>query len=467
MREHRAKPGDRHRLAHLAGALGRSGRVWFRARETTALPCVRGRLREALPSTLAGRRRLAVLTVAVAVAALKLHIAATTAGTNDVFNYRAFANGVRRFGPIEIYGEWLAQAPYNHPPLTGWMLASINWLTDHGMSFAFLIRTPATLADLVTAVLVFELIRARRPLREATVAGLVVSLSPILVIISGFHGNTDPVFVMFAMLSLYLLVTGRSGILAGLCAAVAVSVKLVPVVVLPLLVLVAWRAGRRRLPGFLAGGAAVIALLWLPVVVNRWTEFKRNVLGYAGYGERPRWGLPEFAYAAGLPPGLQAMLVGPGRFVVLLIAAGVPLVIAWWRPALTTLAFGMALTVMLLLTTATATQYLAWAAAAVLLVNVWAGMIYNVVGGALLVVVYSRWNRAPPWNWDRARAGPFTSQETIMAGFAWLSLLTVIVVGLWSVHESIAGRRCLPREADAASHPARRRMQTHQRHTRR
>src|SRR5207249_11607606 len=164
--------------------------------------------------------------------------------------------------PIDLYRHQIPRAnapgafyaPYNHPPLVGWMLVLFNRLTDLGVSFRFLIRVPATLSDVVTSVLVFELVRARRPLHEATVAGLLVASSPALVIISGYHGNTDPIFVMLALTSLYLLVNERSGFLAGLAFAAAISVKIVPIVTLPVVLLVAARSSRRRLLAFLAGG---------------------------------------------------------------------------------------------------------------------------------------------------------------------------------------------------------------------
>jgi hypothetical protein len=88
----------------------------------------------------------------------------------------------------------------------------------------------------VTAYLVLEFVRRARSLREATAAGLVFALSPVMFIISGFHGNTDPVFVMFILLSAYLLTVKDRPALAGASAALACSVKLVPIVPLPALI---------------------------------------------------------------------------------------------------------------------------------------------------------------------------------------------------------------------------------------
>jgi len=403
--------------------------------------------------------RIVVLAVAIGFAVIKLIFAARTPGTNDVTTFQGFADAIRHYGPINIYGHRIPVAsvpgaflaPYNHPPLVGWMLVVFNRLTDLGISFRFLIRVPATLADVVTSVLVFELVRGRRPLREAAVAGLVVASSPALVVISGYHGNTDPVFVMFALASLYLLVNERSGFVAGLAFAAAINIKIVPIVTLPVLLLVAARSSRRRLLAFLAGSGALLAVTWGPVVPHRWTAFKENVLGYKGLNY-PQWGLVQFARTLGFSTHWQEMLRGGGRYPLLLLSAGVPLLIAWRWPTASTSAFGLSLVAVLLLSTSTAARYVVWAVAAVFLVNVWAGVIYNVAASALLIVVYDSWNGgALPWNWGHARSGPWTHGEVLLAGIVWLTLLAVLLIGLLPP-EKVDLRRVMTRRRTRERH---------------
>jgi hypothetical protein len=372
-----------------------------------------------------------VVALALVAAVVKSFIAVSTKGTADVETFRGFARAIRAQGPIDVYSDPTpALAHYNHPPLAGWMLVGLNWLNTHGLSFATAIRGPAILADIVTTVLVFELVRRHRSLRQATIAGALVAFSPVLIIISGYHGNTDAVFVMLAMASFFLLVTNRSGLLAGMAFAAAVSVKLVPVVLLPLLILVAVRAGRRRAWGFLIGGAALFAVVWGPVLLRQWPAFDHKVLQYGGWGW-PWWGVPELVFFAGAPQSWVEFLVGTGRFIALVLSAGAPLALAWRRPGATIPAFGLCLAMFLLLSTASATQYLAWAAAAVFLVTVWGGALYNATAGAFLVIIYSHWNDAPFWRWDRAYTQPITIPEAIMGEVVWATLLVVVVVGFW------------------------------------
>jgi len=379
----------------------------------------------------AQRRLLVVLGVLLVATAIKVTYAWRTVGSNDTLHYRDFADYVHKYGPIGIYGHWKGELPYNHPPLIGWLLAALNPISRTGLPFVFLIRVPAILADIVTTVLVFRLLRSYRSMRAATVGALAVAISPVLIIISGYHGNTDPVFVMFALLAFYLLQRARgSAVLAGLSFGLSISIKLVPIVVAPVLAVIALRAGWRRLAAFTGGAAVVFAVLWVPVLVQQWTPFTTNVLGYAGYGP-PRWGIVEFLATVGASDHVLTLAQGPGRIVVLAVAALVPAVVVWRRPDLAPVGFGLSLSLFLLLSTATATQYLAWAAAPAVLVGVWTGALYNLAAGALLTEVYSRWSDAPPWTWNRADAHPMNSGETTAAAVVWVILLTVVVGGLW------------------------------------
>jgi hypothetical protein len=391
--------------------------------------------------------RLLVFGVALAATVVKLILAATTQGTNDVFNWAQFAQGVRQYGPIDIYGHRFLVGThlfpvYNHPPLMGWMLVLFNKLDDLGIPFRFMIRVPATLADIVTTLLVFELVRSRRSLLEATVAGVMVAASPALIIVSGFHGNTDPVFIMLTFVSFYLLFNHRSAVLAGLAFALAMSVKIVPIVALPMLLLLVARSGRKRLYQFLVGGGVVFAILWIPVLVKRYTAFKTDVIGFNGYPGK--WGLVEIASKLGASNHTITTLENSGRTPFLIISAALPVLLLWRRPAAAQQAFGLTFVLILLLSTATGGRYLVWAIAAAFLIDVWAAVVYNVAASVLLIVVYDRWSNALPWHWDRAHASDWVHREVVIAGIAWLALLVVALLALRALWD----HRPTPREPE-------------------
>jgi hypothetical protein len=383
-----------------------------------------------MPTGGTARPRLTVLGVAVVATAFKLLVAARTFGTNDVHSWLSFSEGVRQYGPADLYGHEFFTL-YNHAPLSGRMLVVVNWLVDHQLgTFTFWIRVPAVLADLVVAVLVFELVRLRRPVIEAAFAGVLVVCSPALIAISGFHGNTDPLFVMLALLSVYLLVVKRWAAAAGVAFALSLSVKLIPVVLVPMLAVLLVRLGWRRVLTFAGGGAVVFLLLWLPVVLNRWTEFSRDVLGYTGVWAR-EWGLNQFAVWADTPMAAIDWFVGPGRFIVLLLSSLLPAIIVWRHPtAFVPAAAGLALAMFLLLSPAFGMQYLVWPLAAAYFVNFWAATAYNLAISAFVLVVYSNWNSAPPWNWWEGVATLFRPVDMALMVITWLTLAAVTVCGL-------------------------------------
>jgi 4-amino-4-deoxy-L-arabinose transferase-like glycosyltransferase len=373
--------------------------------------------------------RLIVILSAAVATFLKLQIAARTVGTNDVGTWGVFAEGVRHYGPVGIYGHHFRVSLYNHGPLAGWLLLAINWLLDHHVtSFQFLIRVPACLADFVTVLLVFELVRLARPVREAAVSAVLVTWSPVLFVISGFHGNTDPLFVMFALLSVYLLVVRRWALAAGASFGIAVSIKLVPIVLAPVLLVLLVRLGRRRVAAFAGGGAIVFFVLWLPVVVSRWHAFREQVLAYNGSTIR-QWGLSQFLTWAHLAD-TAGWLAGPGRFLILLLSGLAAAAVVWRRPDAWVPAVGLSFVLFLLLSPAFGMQYLAWALAGAYLIDTRAATGYNVAASAFALVVYSDWAGEPPWHWYEAWAEPLSAGELGLMVVTWALLAVVGVVGL-------------------------------------
>jgi dolichyl-phosphate-mannose-protein mannosyltransferase len=394
-----------------------------------------------------GRRqaRLAILLTALGFMLFKLWVAAHTIGTDDVHAWVAFAQGVADFGPIGLYGHPVFFLPYNHPPLAGYLLVAINWLVAHGVgSVPFLIRVPASVADVATALLVFELLTPLRSLRQATWAGLLVAASPVTCIISGFHGNTDPVMVALTLASVHALTqrsSQRSAALAGAAFAAAISIKLVPVIVAPTLALAAWFSGRRRFLAFAAAFCAFIALTWAPVALYRWHEFSQNVLGYRGVWRR-EWGLVQFAKWLHLPRPFIGFLTGAARFPILIIASGLPVLLLWRRRERLGAAVGLAFASFLLLSPAFGMQYLVWPLASAFLISFWLAAAYDLVASVFMIMVYNQWNKdVYPWHWNEAWATGFRTEHFVMAVLTWAVLAALVGAGALSLRSARSPRQ--------------------------
>ena len=363
-----------------------------------------------------------LLALAGVALAAKAVTAWTTTGTDDALFWRVFADTVRRVGPVEIYSEHLI-VRYNHPPPIGWLLAGLNQLTDLGLPFRFLIRLPASLADVGTTFVVFELLRRRMSLRGAFAAAALVAVNPVLFAISGFHGNTDSVFVLFVLLAVWLLVDVHRPALAGLALAAALGVKLVPVVVGLALLAAAVRRGR-AVPFTAAAGAAVLAS-WLPAVLREYPAMRANVFGYNG--QAGEWGVGAVLRGLGATGALD-VFAGPGRYVVVAVAALPAAYWAWRRPEDLPAAVGLSLVTFLTLSPAFGPQYLVWPLAAGTLLSPVVAAVYSVVAGTVLVVFYTQWSGGFPWDWAHPQRS--TRSDLILLLGAWLVLVAWSVVGL-------------------------------------
>ena len=375
------------------------------------------------------RARLALLIMAVVVLALKVLVAMRTYGTEDIRTWAAFADGVKDRGPVGIYGinfRQLNGGLYNHPPLVGYYLEVVNALAGWGVPLKVTIRVVSSIADVVSSLVIFEILRRRTSLGRATLSGILVTASPVLFLISGYHGNTDPLFLMLVLLGGYLVVDKRMGLLGSAAFGLAIGVKLVPVIVLPTIAVYLIIHRRELLARAAAGFGFVVVVSWLPAVLGEWGALERNVFGYSGIAYRP-WGLVHFADTLGWSSA-ASFIIGPGKDIVLVVCALAPAVLVWRRPQLVGESICLSLVLFLVLSNAFGVQYLAWALAAAYLLDVWSATLYNILGGIFLFEVYDKWNNGFPWS-GVAAGQTFTAPELAGAALVWASLVVVLVRG--------------------------------------
>jgi uncharacterized membrane protein len=318
------------------------------------------------------------------------------------------------------------------------MLEVLNGLVDRGASFTFLIRVPASVADVASAWLLFELLRLRCTASEAALAAITLAASPLLIIVSGFHGNTDPVFVAFSLLAVYVLGAHDRTFWGGLTLATALSIKLVPVVLLPMMIVLCVRRGGRRLLRFCAGGLVVFLVLWVPVLLRDGRDFLHQVLFYSGI-PFTQWGVPQFLHWARHEHGYYLSVLSHTGPVMLLVAALIPALLVWEAPHEWMLAAGLGFPLFLLLSPAFGMQYLVWPLAAAYLVNGLLAAIYNMVASVFAWLVYSDWS-GRWWGWNEAHGLPFTTTGLVLMCLTWCTLLLVVLYGLGSAVRAARGQ---------------------------
>ena len=181
-----------------------------------------------------------------------------------------------------------------------------------------------------------------------------------MIVVAGFDGNTDSVFVMLVLLAVYLLQLRGRPFGAGFAFGIAISLKLTPVVVLPWLLFLAVRQGRGTLVRFVGAGALVFLVLWVPVLLLRFEEFRDAALGYRGVALR-EWGFSYFITSEGPTwAPVAEWFSTTGSNLAVLVAMLSPFVfVAWQRGRANLLALsGFPLATFLLITPAYGMQYL-------------------------------------------------------------------------------------------------------------
>ena len=238
--------------------------------------------------------RTAIQAAALLALAVKLALAALTLGTNDADSFYNFGRFIWEHG---LLAQYLATPEFNHTPVTGWVCALIFGL-GHGLGFNFLLRLPGILADFAV---MHALLRWRGTSdHPPTWALTLLALSPVSLMVTGFHGNVDSVLVWLLVLAALECGAGRAA-WCGLWFGLACNVKIIPLLVAPVFFF-HWlsRGNARR---FFAGASLTILAGWAYPLVAIPETFLHNVLGYSSnWGG---WGITYWlgqTHAAALAP---------------------------------------------------------------------------------------------------------------------------------------------------------------------
>lgn len=371
-----------------------------------------------------GPWRLAVIAVAILASTVKVAIALKTLGTNDVLAWESFLTTLRESGGIDLYyrREW-----FNHPPFMLHVLKLMGLLTSWtGLPFRFWIRVPAILADLGTLLLVWKIIQPAAQTQSLR-ALLLMAAAPASIMISGFHGNTDPAMMFFLMLSVYLVEKESPAWLAGSALGMSMNIKVVPLVFVPTLLLYQRRARRRV--AYVLAAVAVFFLGSMPYLLQDPIFVGRRVFGYASfYGH---WGISHLLQLTKRTPfhWLNDAYFDFGRLVVL----GVILIASFCmnrRPKRPPpfLQCGLVSFLFMTCTPGFGVQYLAWLVPWVVALGVRATLMYYSTSGIFLFLVYTYWSRGFPWYLADAGIGFWRGSAALFEVLCWASVFWIFLV---------------------------------------
>jgi uncharacterized membrane protein len=353
-------------------------------------------------------------------ATLCLALASLTYGTNDVLFFQSYVVKAAHDGTAALYRDGANLVAYHpnyiepmaHPPamLTLWAaVQSLEQVT--GVPFRFWFRLLTTIAYLTSVVLVWQLSTAK--------AAMYYALCPAAIMISGFHGNSDPLIVAMLLASVYAVECKDRPKLAGVLYGIALSIKVWPLF-LVLAFMLGLKTWRTRL--YFGGLAlATVVVLALPHILADPRLIITTVMGY-----RSRvicdWGLSRWS---------SYVRIGvPVTFAAIAIAV----VYLRKRQASLTCMIGSSILVFLVLTPGFGVQYLAWILP---FCFIFCGHIMSAVYATTSVfvgIIYTYWSGGIPWYFADALRERSGSQIVMyFAALCWLvlaiSAVRFLVVG--------------------------------------
>jgi hypothetical protein len=384
------------------------------------------------PARISRNWRTAVAVAAACAFLFKLLLALFTEGTLDAAAFADHLAKIEGFGGAGAYRVSGAfNNPFNSPPFIVHFLKAVGWLArTTGLPFAFWLRLPCILADAGSLYLVWKLLERSGARRETPLLLVMLALSPVSIIISGFHGNTDPLMIFFVLLSAYLLEARGRVRLAALAFGLALDIKVAPLIFAPALWF--YLPGMRRRIEYFGLAALVFLCGSLPYLLSDPLLIARSVFGYSSiYGH---WGwtllaakwFPESLQFARPPHGVtgaHAVAASVGKWLMLALVTAAAL---WFnrrrdRPPLA-LQLGFAAALFLFLTPGFGSQYLSWLVPWTVFLGWRACLVYNLAGGIYLAVDYSCYiYRAAP---------PFYCVEPLTASLpliCWASVFMVLI----------------------------------------
>ena len=361
----------------------------------------------------------------------RLVLAVVSIGSNDAAAWHRFGEEINQYGLLRTYQD----PDFNHPPIPAYWAAAAIKIVGPGDNlgdvwiFSVVFKLPAILADCAAVYLLWRIWRQRIGRPGALVVAALFACSLDAILVSGYHCNTDSVFVMLCLLAVYLMEDRGRALWSGLALGAAINVKIIPVLLLPPMLLSFRRW--RDLAGFVAGLAPWV-LPFLPPLLWAHKHFAENALSYNSVLDR--WGINFFvlfgrsAFNPRAPGGHFAIWYYNYARYLIMATVGLWAVVArllgrWGRYELAAVTFA----IFLVLTPGFGVQYTVLVGLLLFAVRVDLAAAYALVAGLFLAAVYAAFGigGVPLYSEWRSLIPPGPAFLGVMT---WLLLVYFIVV---------------------------------------
>lgn len=209
---------------------------------------------------------------------VRILIVILSQGTNDIYYWQSHATLIDAKGLI---GAYKTPGSFNHPPLPALYAHWAYYFVDGNLlTFSRLIKLPGLFAEILIIWTLFRYYSLR--------LSALYAILPAGILISSFHGNTDCLYAAFLLIST-IHFTKNKYFLSGLFFALALNVKLVPLVLLPAFLISC--LSRKSFLNFSLGGITGMLPYYYPAMIAPFDMY-RNMLAYNS--NQDYWGFQLF-----------------------------------------------------------------------------------------------------------------------------------------------------------------------------
>jgi len=398
-----------------------------------------------------------VITSALLAFFIKLYIASHTIGSSDVVLFQQWGRLIEKDGLSHTYENVKL---FNHTPLVGNFSAVLVSLCGHNLEnldtsnmqvllrsiqashFPLLLRLPGILADFLSALLVLH-ITGRYFKNCPTWALTLFALSPVSMMVSGYHGNLDSLLPLLLLASLWACLESKAG-LCGLALAFACQIKVAPLLIAPAFFFYWWQ--RKEWIRFSLSAVSLTLAGWSPALIGAPLAFLNNTLSYSGYWGL--WGISYWLKASGisgftqfgtfkLEPA-QKLVIAATKYLVI----GISLLFSWRNRTkdATTLCQTIAIIgcAFFVFSPGIAVQYFVWFTPFFLLATPRWHAAITAAGTVFLFVFYNTISNGTPWTIKPWVVGISANKHIPLWG-PWhvLPWMVFVAYGVWWLSKGI------------------------------
>ena len=323
-----------------------------------------------------------------------------TCGTNDIHTWQGFARSIHSAG---LFATYRSNPEYNHPPLMGlWALVAGRLGEFDGGSFPFVFKLLPLSGDLLAASLLFRHAQRLGTPDRAMQLACWFLWNPVSIIITAYHGNTDPLMAGLCLWAAFLAARDQP-LGAGLALGGAFNIKVVALLLL--VPLAASARSRRELLRF-AAGIAIMGVPFVPAALTVWRPLIEHVFKYNS--APAMWGfnlmftdLLEIHHIGPLFAGAKIAFLADARYLILGAVAIATLFVKLRGRRCWVELSAFALCLSLVLAPGFGYQYLAWPLPLLFALDCRRAALTSAIGGVLLGVLYIHfWDgRVPGTSW--------------------------------------------------------------------